>query len=45
MQPFEFENRAVIALGGIEQQRNGKITWNNPLLELHYPVKWDWNAH
>ncbi|MGP8200052.1 MAG: hypothetical protein ACLQU4_11185, partial [Limisphaerales bacterium] len=28
----------------IEQKRNSKITWDNPFLELHYPVKWDWKS-
>ena len=28
----------------IEQEPGSQITWDNPLVELHYPVEWDWNA-
>ena len=28
----------------IEQSRESQITWDNPLVELHYPVEWDWTA-
>lgn len=28
----------------IEQAPSGEITWGNPLVELHYPVEWDWES-
>jgi Restriction endonuclease len=28
----------------IEEGPNSKITWTNPLVELHYSVEWDWKA-
>jgi len=28
----------------IEEKRDSKITWDSPLVELHYPVEWDWNS-
>jgi hypothetical protein len=28
----------------IEDPNKTGITWDNPFVELHYPVEWDWNA-
>jgi hypothetical protein len=28
----------------IERKRNTKISWDEPFLKLHYPVKWDWKS-
>lgn len=28
----------------VEHARNKAITWEQPFLTVHYPVKWDWNA-
>lgn len=28
----------------IEQKPASKITWRNPLVELHYPLEWDWKS-
>ena len=28
----------------IEQEPGSRITWDNPLVELHYPVEWDWKS-
>jgi hypothetical protein len=28
----------------IEEEPGSQITWDNPLVELHYLVEWDWNA-
>lgn len=28
----------------IEEDPGAKITWDNPLVELHYPVEWDWKS-
>ena len=28
----------------IEQDPGSKITWENPILELHYPLEWDWKS-
>jgi hypothetical protein len=28
----------------IEDPNKTGITWDNPFVELHYPVDWDWNA-
>jgi hypothetical protein len=28
----------------IEDVRGHKITWESPLVELHYPIDWKWKA-
>ncbi len=28
----------------IEDARDNEITWEQPFVELHYPVEWDWKA-
>ena len=28
----------------IETQKRKTVTWDEPFIELHYPVEWNWNA-